>query len=152
MAGLVRSGLALLLLAANASADDNRARINYLLHCQGCHLPDAIGVSDHVPRMNSFVGYFLHSTEGREFLVRVPGVSTAALPDDQLAELLNWIIETYSAEQVPDEFVPYTASEVAVLRQRPEPDPEATRQAVLREIADGLPALAADTSYNNNKR
>ena len=137
---------------ATAVADDvaDRARINYMLHCQGCHLPDAVGVPGNVPRMNAFVGYFLHSQEGREFLVRVPGVSTAALPSNEIAELMNWLIRTYSAEQVPGEFAPYTRAEVAELRKRPEPDPATTREVILAGIAANLPALARDLANNNN--
>jgi len=136
--------LALLLIAAvaTAHADDSRARFNYMLHCQGCHLPNAEGYPGKVPRMNNFVGYFLHSQEGREFLLRVPGVSTSALPNDQLTELMNWLVRTYSTEQVPAEFSPFTVVEVATLRQDPEADPEATRKRILATIAADLPALA----------
>ena len=99
--------LALLLTVALypvANADDHRAHVNYMIHCQGCHLPDAAGFAGKVPRMKNFVGYFLHSREGREFVIRVPGVATASLPDDELAELMNWLLLTHSAEQLPDAF------------------------------------------------
>lgn len=144
MASLIRSALflILLLIGIEAGADDQRAQVNYLIHCQGCHLHDAVGVPDRVPRMKEFVGYFLYSKAGREFLIRVPGVSTASLPDDQIAELMNWIIMTYSVQQMPEEFVPYTEAEVAGLRKKPESDPASTRQAILADIAADSPTLA----------
>ncbi len=131
-----------LLTALPAVADDQRAHVNYMLHCQGCHLHDASGSGDEVPRMKDFLGYFLHSDEGREFVVRVPGVSTSQLPDDQLAELLNWLLANYSADQLPRNFVPYTEAEVNALRQNPELQPRERREALLGALADEKPALA----------
>lgn len=95
------------------------------------------------------MGYFLHSAEGREFLIRVPGVSTASLPDDEIAELVNWLIATYSAEQTPEEYLPYSESEVAALRKRPEPDPEKTRKIILDDIAAQLPSLATALAHDD---
>ena len=139
----LRLGAALLLslLAASAIAGDDRARVNYLIHCQGCHLPGAIGHAGKVPRMQGFLGYFLHSSDGREFLVRVPGVSTSTLPDDQLAELLNWLLVTYSADELPATWARYTAAEVASLRGDPVQDPETVREHVLADIARAKPEL-----------
>ena len=92
--------------------------------------------------MKDFAGYFVHSEEGREFLIRVPGVSSASLPDDEIAELINWLLITYSAAQLPADFAPFTKTEVARLRTRPESDPEATRKIILDRIAADSPALA----------
>ena len=134
--------VALLQVASTAAADDQRAHVNYMLHCQGCHRHDASGSGDEVPRMKDFLGYFLHSDEGREFVVRVPGVSTSQLPDDQLAELLNWLLRTYSADQLPGDFAPYTETEVGTLRQNPELQPRERRVALLGQLADEKPSLA----------
>lgn len=133
-----------------ALADDARARVNYMLHCQGCHLPEAVGVPGTVPRMSGFLGYFLHSNEGREYVVRVPGVATSPVPDDQLAELMNWILVTYSADQLPSEYRIYTEAEIARLRQNPDRDPEKTRHEVLVQIAADIPTLAKDLQHSSN--
>lgn len=142
--------IAALLACSAAAANDDRAQFNYIIHCQGCHLPDAMGFQDTVPRMNNFLGYFLHSQDGREFVIQVPGVSTARLPDDEIAELMNWLINTYSAGQRPENFVPYTQSEVRELRRSPDADPLRTRTRILRAIAAEEPALANKliTGYN----
>lgn len=142
--------LGALLLSPLAVADDHRAQVNYMIHCQGCHLPDAVGFSGRVPRMKDFAGYFLHSREGREFLVRVPGVSTASLPDDEIAELLNWLLTTYSAAQLPRDFTPFSEAEVSRLRTSPESDPEATRRKILNQIAADSPYLAPQIAANND--
>jgi len=134
-----------------ASADDHRARVNYMINCQGCHLPEAVGFAGKVPRMKDFVGYFLHSQEGREFVIRVPGVATARLPDDELAELMNWLLLTHSAAQLPQPFVPFSTEEVAALRPDLEADPETTRMRILRQIATRLPALASDLQQEQSR-
>jgi hypothetical protein len=100
--------------------------------------------------MKDFAGFFLHSREGREFLVRVPGVSTASLPDDEIAELLNWLLTTYSAAQLPRDFMPFSEAEVSRLRTRPESDPEATRRNILNQIAADSPYLAPQIAANNH--
>ena len=141
--------LGLVLASGSSAADDERARINYLIHCQGCHLPQAVGVPGNVPRMKDFVGYFMHSTEGREFVVEVPGVSTANLNDEQLTELVNWLLLTYSAGQLPADFVPYSTDEVAELRRRPEQDPEMRRAEILERLAADLPALRTELENND---
>lgn len=145
--------VALLLGAGSATgADEQRARVNYMIHCQGCHLPDAAGYPGKVPRMKNFVGYFLHSQEGREFLLRVPGVSTSSLANEQLTELMNWLMQTYSAEQMPPDSEPFTVAEVAALRKHPEGDPETTRRRILKEIAEDVPALAQAIAAENEIR
>ena len=141
---VVRLLLVALVACGTALADDRRAEVNYMLHCQGCHLPEAEGFDGKVPPMKDFVGYFLHVPEGREFVIRVPGVSRSALNDSELAELMNWLLVTYSSGQLPSAFSPYTADEVAKLREDPEPDPESTRNIILATLADDYPAVAAE--------
>ena len=134
-----------------ANADDHRARINYTIHCQGCHLADASGLDGEVPRMNNFVGYFLHSREGREFVIRVPGVATSSLADDELTEMMNWLLLTFSAQELPDPFVPFSTEEVAALRPHLEEQPHITRLRILQRIAENLPDLASDLDIESGR-
>ena len=145
---LVRLSLLTVFLAGAAFADDERAHVNYMLHCQGCHLPAAEGFAGKVPVMKDFAGYFLHSQEGREFLIRVPGVALSALDDDEIAELMNWLLQTHSQDQLPDPYIAFTETEVAQLRKDPERDPERARLKILGQIATELPALASDLANN----
>lgn len=138
------------LFAASASlGDDNRAQIDYMLHCQGCHLPAGAGVPEHVPRLNGFLGYFLHSNAGREFIVQVPGAATSNLSDDRLAELMNWMLLTYSAGELPDNFQQYSSEEIAKLRQHLQADPEHERMRILRDIAVSNDVLASILEHDN---
>ena len=141
---LIRFVIVLLVATSFAVADDQRAHVNYMLHCQGCHLPDAAGHEGKVPPMKDFVGYFLHSEEGRDFLIRVPGVAHADLNDEELAELMNWLLVSFSEEQLPAGFTPFSESEVHRLRANPENNPDAVREKILAGIARDVPSLQSE--------
>ena len=96
---------------------EKRAHMNWMLQCQGCHQPDATGSANGAPNMAGEVARFLGVEGGREYLMRVPGVANAGLSNDQLAELLNWVLATYDATHLPNDFVPYTAEEIGVARK-----------------------------------
>ena len=93
--------------------------VNYQLQCAGCHLGNGMGsAANDTPRMAGFVGNFLKVPGGREFLVRVPGMSQSALDNAQLADLLNWLIRAdgMAGKSTPADYQPYSADEVAELR------------------------------------
>jgi len=95
--------------------------VNYQLQCAGCHLGDGMGsAANDTPRMKDFVGNFLKVPGGREFLVRVPGMSQSALNNGQLADLLNWLMreDGMAGPSTPANYQPYTAEEVAALRAK----------------------------------
>ncbi len=125
-------------------ASDERAHVNYKLHCQGCHMPTGEGALGAVPRLKNFVGYFLHSPKGRDFIAQVPGVTMSSLNNADLSELLNWLVKAYSADQLPEAFVPYSAKEIASLRQSPNNDPLSERIEILDAVAETLPVLATE--------
>lgn len=94
--------------------------VNYQLQCAGCHLGDGTGSkANDTPKMKDFVGNFLKVEGGREFLVRVPGMSQSALNDAQLADLLNWLLreDGMAGKSMPAHYQPYSAEEVARLRK-----------------------------------
>jgi mono/diheme cytochrome c family protein len=93
--------------------------VNYQLQCAGCHLGDGSGsAANDTPKMKDFVGNFLKIPGGREFLVRVPGMSQSALNNAQLADLLNWLMreDGMAGKSMPADYQPYSAEEVAALR------------------------------------
>jgi mono/diheme cytochrome c family protein len=124
-------------LAGGALAENinsQRAQFNYQMFCQGCHTPDGSGAKS-VPRMKDHVGIFLGTQQGREYLVRVPGSATSALDDEQLAEVLNWIILEFAGDSADENYERYTTVEVAQLRQQPLNEVEQYRTQLLVEIA-----------------
>ena len=92
---------------------------HWVLNCQGCHRADATGSANTAPALAGQVAKFTSVPGGREYLGRVPGVATAPLSDADLAELLNWILWRFDKADLGDQFRPYTAAEVGVLRRKP---------------------------------
>lgn len=96
----------------------DRAKFNYQMFCQGCHTPDGTGGKS-IPKIKDHIGYFLQNQVAREYLVRVPGSASAPLNDEQLAEVLNWMIIELGGKSVPTEMQYFTTKEVGELRQAP---------------------------------
>jgi hypothetical protein len=121
------------------------ARLDYALKCKGCHGLWGQGTPGHVPRLDGFVGLFTHLPEGRDYLMRVPGVARSVLDDVRLTAVLNWVLETYGREQVAPGFRPFTVEEVAEARRRPLEDRKGLRDRMLAELrARGLLAPGED--------
>lgn len=113
-----------------------QARQNYILKCQGCHGANAADNARSTPPMAGTVSRFLTVEGGREFLVRVPGVATAALNDAELAELLNWTLYRFDPDHLPKGFRPYETAEVSRLRKIPlRTDAAALRAKLIGQIA-----------------
>jgi len=90
-----------------------------MLNCQGCHRSDGGATGDQVPALRGAVAKFLSVPGGREYLIRVPGVSMAPLNDESIAALTNWMLHEFDRENVPADFEHYTAEEVGSLRKMP---------------------------------
>jgi len=136
--GAGRSGAILAALALLAgSAWAGAPQVDYALHCMGCHLDDGRETPGRIPALAGSMGRFLALPEGRAFLVRVPGSAQAPLDDAALAALLNWMLREFSADEIPPDFVPFDAAEVAAARRPPLVDVSAERQRLLARIASG---------------
>ena len=107
---------------------------DFARQCQGCHGADGMGARAAIPRLRAFVGYFTHLPEGRDYLMRVPGVVFAPIDDQRLAAVLNWTLATFSPAEMAPDFAPFTAAEVD--RAPKEPDRRGARDP-------GRPARAA---------
>ncbi len=119
-------------------ANAARARQNWMLSCQGCHRADATGTPQTTPTMAGVVARFLHVPGGREYLIQVPGVATAALSDADLAEVVNWSLVRFDAANVPADFKPYTPAEVGSLRLKPlRAEAMAIRAGMVARMAQG---------------
>lgn len=123
-------GLAALSLALATPARAETPEVNYLLQCQGCHLPDGSGKPGAVPDLKD-LGRFLAVPGGREYLVRVPGAAQSPLSDADLAALLTWMVSRFAPAEQTRDFEPYTADEVGAVRRPPLADVAATRARLL---------------------
>jgi hypothetical protein len=124
--------LATLISFAPAAANGASPHFNYMLHCQGCHLPDGTATPGIIPPLVG-AARFLSASGGREYLVRVPGVALSSISDEELAALVNWMLERFSPGQVPDNFAPYTPEEVAKYRRRPLVEVDRVRKEIIGE-------------------
>ena len=108
-------------------------RTNYMLQCQGCHGPDGRGEPGHVPSIGSTLAPLARLSEGRRYLVEVPGVAQSMLSDEEIAALLNWMITTLGRAK-PHQFHPFTTAEVARYRREPLVEVSATRARLMRQL------------------
>ena len=107
------------------------ARADYVLQCAGCHRVDGRGSTRHgIPDFRDSVGHFTRLPAGREYLIRVPGAAQSQLSDADLAAVLNWVLASFSAAQLPADFQPYTQAEVAAARPRRYDDVVPVRHAL----------------------
>jgi len=107
-----------------------------MLNCQGCHRADGAATGDQVPALKGTVAKFLSVPGGREYLIRVPGVSMSPLNDESIAALATWMLHEFDPENIPAGFVRYTADEVGDLRRKPySAEAGVVRAGLLEEIA-----------------
>ena len=140
VAGTVTSVIVATALLSTAVSAAQPPRINYMIHCMGCHLADGTGAPPDVPSLPQHLGQFLLVEGGREYLIQVPGTAFSPLSDAETAEVLNWMLETFSRNQLPDDFVPYTAAEVARYRSQPLTDVQIVRNQLLADLEQQEPA------------
>lgn len=121
---LILSALLAALPQASLSATP---RINYLLHCSGCHLPGGQGNPPNVPTLHQELGRMMGVAAMRTYIVRVPGSAYSSLSDEELAAVANWILEEFNAETLPADFEPLSTTEVTDARQESLPNPQQYR-------------------------
>jgi hypothetical protein len=127
---ILRAALVAVSLLAAATAHAGDPRVDYMLQCQGCHLADGSGSPGAVPDLRATLPALIGAAGAREYLVRVPGVAQAALPDARLAALLDWLVREFAPAQAAG-FAPYRAEEVARWRAHPYAEVEPVRRELL---------------------
>jgi len=118
---------------------------DYILYCMGCHGPQAEGVPGKVPPLAHALARYMRSPAGRNYILRVPGAANSVLSDAQLAGVLNWLAQTFDAQELSSDVPLFSAAEVTSLRHSPLPSVLATRREVVRELA--ATGLAPPASY-----
>jgi len=122
--------------AASGSWATEPRQFDYMVNCQGCHLPDGSGNPQRqVPAFSGQLGKFLSVPGGRAYLVQVPGSALSGLSDEALAGVLNWMLTTFSPAELSHDFEPYTALEVQRWRPSVPTDIQHVREDLLRRIA-----------------
>jgi mono/diheme cytochrome c family protein len=140
---LAAAGAAATALAATAAHASPQQ--DYVLYCMGCHGPQAEGVPGKVPPLAHALGRYMRSPAGRNYVLRVPGAANSVLSDAQLAAVLNWVAQTFDAEELTGTVPLFTTEEVTGLRHSPLPSVLATRREVVTALA--ATGLAPPASY-----
>ena len=134
---LPRSYVLSLLVAATAYASPAQ---DYMLYCMGCHGPQAEGVPGKVPPLAHALGRYMRTAAGRNYVLRVPGAANSVLSDAQLAAVLNWLAQSFNADELSSGVPLFSPAEVTGLRHSPLPSVLAARRAVVRDLAATGPA------------
>ncbi|MBA2588665.1 MAG: cytochrome C [Alphaproteobacteria bacterium] len=122
----VAAALALGAAAANAAPPELKGlpelttpQSDYVEHCSGCHGMQGNSAPAEIPVLRDRVGYFMCTREGRDYLIRLPNVAYSAIGDNQqLADMMNFVVFGLGGNSAPKGAKPFTASEVARLRTR----------------------------------
>lgn len=122
------------------TAHTTPAELDYLQFCSGCHQSDGGGsVANHVPRLPDSVGHFARTAAGRAFLIQVGGVAQAPISDAAVAALLNWMLPAFDGANLPHDFAPFSAAEVAKARAARPGDLAAARAVIAAALrAQGI--------------
>ncbi len=129
-------GAAAALLAATATwaaAPANltpKPQADYMLNCQGCHLPDGTGAAGKVPSLRTSLTPLAQSAAGRPLPGAGAGRGAVGLSDAELAQVLNWMVRNLSARP-PPQWREFTAQEVTRYRATPLVAVRATRARLL---------------------
>ncbi len=128
-------GAAFLSWTAAGAAWSYQPAVNFQLNCMGCHLADGSGEAGRVPSLRRSLVAFSATPEGRQYVIRVPGVAQSPLSDAQIAALLNWMARNLSDVALPTGFADYTEAEVKKLRSHPLAQVSAMRARLLKAAA-----------------
>jgi hypothetical protein len=111
------------------------AEYDYVLHCSGCHSMNGSGHPEFgVPDFRDQVGYFLRLPAGRAYLMQIPGLLNAGLPDDRRAAVTNYVVTTFAGASLPPDFQPYTADEAKRFRENKPTDIAAQRRRLYEQL------------------
>ena len=116
--------LAALLFAAAAPAAPalpllTTPQSDYVEYCSGCHGMQGNSAPAEIPVLRDRVGYFMCTKDGRDYLIRLPNVAYSAITDNQeLAEMMNFVVFGLGGNSAPRGTKPFTAAEVGRLRAK----------------------------------
>lgn len=132
-----------LLAVAPVGADERSPRANFILRCAGCHAMDGSGHPvGGIPDFRGLVGAFTRDETGRTYLMHVPGVIGASLSDNEIAAVLNYIMDNWGGDSIPPDFARFTGTEVATLRAKDIGDVVAYRRKLVEDLTQAGIATA----------
>jgi len=123
----------------------NHTVSNYLQSCGGCHGIQGTSALGLVPQLRDRVGWFMCTPEGRAFIVELHDVAFAGISDQELADVLNFMMFDLGGASTPKSAKPYSATEVKQLRENSplRTGVHARRQAVVTALVKSCGADSA---------
>ena len=124
----------LLTLLAGSTAAHAEGRDIFNLNCVVCHQADGKGLSSMYPPLADSIGRYVAVPAGRAYLVHVLSFGLNGpievhgqtyngvmypwpqFSNEDVAEVLNYVLTTFNAKLLPSPFTPYTAAEVKKYR------------------------------------
>lgn len=101
-----------------AIGDPDLAKADYVEHCAGCHGVQGLSAPAKLPELRGRVGYMMCTPATRAYLLRLPNIAKSRLSDNQqLADMLNFMIFGIGGQSVLPGTKPFTAKEVGYERQ-----------------------------------
>ena len=98
----------------------NLPQSDYVEHCGGCHGIQGDAAPANLPTLRGRVGWFMCTPEGRTYLLHLPNVARSRITDnDQLADLMNFMVFGLGGSSVPKDAKPFNGAEVAHERLSP---------------------------------
>jgi mono/diheme cytochrome c family protein len=134
--------IALSSVALAQAAWGYQPKVNFQVHCMGCHLADGSGQPGRVPSIRRSLVLFSSSSAGREYVIRVPGVAQSPLSDEDTATLLNWMARNLSDLAVPADFADYSPAEIQRSRHHPLAKLKTRRARLMKDLASRSTAAA----------
>jgi len=129
----------------------NAVQSTYLERCGGCHGIQGLSAPGEVPTLRGQVGYFLCTPEARAYLVRLPSLATSPLSDQELADLVNFVVFDLGGAEGGGSYPKFTEAEVRALRTRPLKDVALARYraGLVEEIISACAAPASLRQYSS---
>ncbi|WP_372730753.1 cytochrome C [Novosphingobium sp.] len=101
-----------------AITDPELAKADYVEHCAGCHGVQGLSAPAKLPELRGRVGYMMCTPATRAYLLRLPNIAKSRLTDNQqLADMLNFMVFGIGGQSVLPGTKPFTAREVGFERQ-----------------------------------
>ena len=135
---LLSAALTCLTAVPLSAGEAGRDRSDYILHCSGCHTLNGRGtVRGGIPAFPDSIEHIAGLDNGRTYMVHVPGVVSNDMSDEQIADVLNYILDQWGGGGNH-----FSAEEVTRRRARDIGDVVAYRRMVVEELRAGGVELA----------
>ncbi|WP_240344590.1 cytochrome C [Novosphingobium sp. THN1] len=101
-----------------AIGDPELAKADYVEHCAGCHGVQGLSAPAKLPELRGRVGYMMCTADTRAYLLRLPNIAKSRISDNQqLADMLNFMVFGLGGTSVLPGTKPFTAAEVGYERR-----------------------------------